>query len=350
MAVYNGARYLREAVESVLNQSFQDFEFLVINDGSTDHTREIILSYDDSRIRLVDNRQNRGQTASLNLGLQLAQGDLIARQDADDISEPERLARQVLFLEDHSEVALLGTGYAKIDSHGNVTGIRKLPLNSTDIRWSLLFFCPFVHSAVVFRKSLILQQIGFYNEAFTYSQDYELWLRIARQLEIANLPEPLVRFRISSFSMTASYGDKTQEGHRLRIANMAHLLNWNEATQTESAEKQFRAMVALLFGSRADIDPWDSSRTVQEVLRLHKTFCAFYRLSEKECAAHRERLRARLSRRLLEVAYYSVKDDYGAARQLVVQACRLHWPILLTRSLASMSLKLLAKMPSRQLH
>src|SRR5690349_12648910 len=125
MAVYNGARYLREAVESVLNQSFQDFEFLVINDGSTDHTREIILSYDDSRIRLVDNRQNRGQTASLNLGLQLAQGDLIARQDADDISEPERLARQVLFLEDHSEVALLGTGYAKIDSHGNVTGIRK---------------------------------------------------------------------------------------------------------------------------------------------------------------------------------------------------------------------------------
>src|SRR4051794_29608800 len=114
LAVYNGERYLREAIDSILGQTFQDFEFLIINDGSTDSTREIILSYHDPRIRLVDNEDNIGQTRSLNRGLALAAGQFVARQDADDISEPERLASQVAFLEIHPEVVLLGTWYRKI--------------------------------------------------------------------------------------------------------------------------------------------------------------------------------------------------------------------------------------------
>ena len=127
MAVYNGERYLRDAVESILCQTFRDFQFLIINDGSTDNTRDLILSYDDARIVLVDSEHNVGQTRSLNRGLELAAGELIARQDADDISEPDRLAKQVAFLERHPEVALLGTWYKEIDVQGTVIGKRKLP-------------------------------------------------------------------------------------------------------------------------------------------------------------------------------------------------------------------------------
>src|SRR5215467_8249434 len=99
LTVYNGERYLHEAIDSILGQTFQDFEFLIINDGSTDGTRELILSYHDRRIRLIDNEYNIGQTRSLNRGLVLAMGQFLARQDADDISEPDRLASQVAFLE-----------------------------------------------------------------------------------------------------------------------------------------------------------------------------------------------------------------------------------------------------------
>src|SRR5581483_9504087 len=112
MSVYNGERYLREAIESILVQTWQDFELVCINDGSTDQSREIVLSFNDPRIRLVDNEQNLGLAKSLNKGLMLARGNLIARQDADDISEPDRLLKQVAFLEQWSEIVLVGSWYS----------------------------------------------------------------------------------------------------------------------------------------------------------------------------------------------------------------------------------------------
>ena len=225
MSVYNGERYLRESIESILSQTFQDFEFLIINDGSKDRTRDLILSYDDPRIRLVDNEQNLGLTRSLNHGMELAEGQLIARQDADDISEPERLARQVAFLDSHGDVALLGTWYKEIDAQGALLGRKELPTQSMEIRWSLLFFCPFVHSAVMMRKSPMLEQIGFYDESFVYAQDYDLWSRIARRLTVANLPERLLQYRTNPSAMTATYGATVDdEIMRIRVANVKSLI------------------------------------------------------------------------------------------------------------------------------
>src|SRR5262249_2828374 len=235
MAVHNGERNLRETIESILNQTFKDFEFLIVNNGSTDKSRELILSYEDSRIRLIDTKHNIGQTKSLNRGLEMAKGQFIARQDADDISESERLAKQVTFMEMHPDVALLGTWYKKIDANGNEIGHRALPCGDIDIRWGLLFSCPFVHSSVMLRKDIVLERIGFYNEALSYSQDYDLWYRIAQRLSIANLPEHLVRFRIWASSMTSTYGDRVQEGHRIRVANIGNLLGWTELANSPEA-------------------------------------------------------------------------------------------------------------------
>jgi glycosyltransferase involved in cell wall biosynthesis len=248
MAVYNGEPYLHEALESILQQSFGDFEFLIINDGSTDRTREIVLSYSDPRICLLDNPGNLGLTRSLNRGLALARGEFVARQDADDISEPQRLARQVAFLQAHPEVALLGTWYTKINNEGTLIAKRKLPCDYTDLRWRLLFSCPFVHSCVMLRKAAVLEQIGFYNEDFDYSQDFELWRRIARRLPVANLNEYLGRWRENPGSMTSTYGSRTREGVQLRIATVADLLGW-DPSQVALNEMRFRRMTALLYGS-----------------------------------------------------------------------------------------------------
>jgi glycosyltransferase involved in cell wall biosynthesis len=341
MAVYNGDRYLRETIESILAQTFQDFEFLIINDGSRDATREMILSYDDPRIRLVDNDYNLGLTPSLNKGLKLAAGEFIARQDADDISEPERLAKQVAFLETHSEVALLGTWYKEIDAQGNLIGNGKLPCDCTQIRWDILFYCPFVHSAVMLRKSTVLEQIGFYDEAFIYAQDYDFWSRIARSLPVANLSEYLMKLRINPSSMTATYGSIIHhETLQILIANMKHLLG-EEKTKVKSNEVQFRTMTLLMIACENELNLQVVNRSIEQILDLQTAFCQQYKISWTDCRNHRAEVCTRISYQLIKLAHCYFEQYNYAVWQLLVPAYRLHLPILLTNRHASLVLKLL---------
>ncbi len=196
MSVFNGQRYLAEAIESILYQTWTDFEFLIINDGSTDNSRDIILSFNDHRIRLIDRARRIGLTKSLNHGLQLSQGELVARQDADDKSYPRRLERQVKFLETHSQVVLVGTNARAIDEKGEPrnTDLRT-PSGLPAIRWYLMFQNPFIHSTIMFRKKVILEKLGGYDESFSRAQDYELWSRTARDFTVENVPEILLDHR-----------------------------------------------------------------------------------------------------------------------------------------------------------
>jgi glycosyltransferase involved in cell wall biosynthesis len=340
MAVYNGERYLREAIESILGQSLHDFEFLIINDGSTDSSREVILSYDDPRIRLVDNTRNLGQTRSLNRGLELAEGQFIARQDADDISGPERLAKQVAFLETHTEVALLGTCYTEIDVQGTLIADIPLPCDCTQIRWCLLFFCPFVHSSVMLRKSSVLGQIGFYNETFSYGEDYELWSRIARCLPVANLRESLVQYRITPWSKTATYGTIVDDAiQRIRVANIGHLLD--RSRNKKELSNEVTNMNSLLLDTWIYPRPEEAIRATEMILRLHYAFCQYYGIGRTDCRTYRADLCSRMSRRLIDIAHHYYDQDRYAARQLLLEACRLHWSILLAKSFTELSLKLL---------
>jgi len=193
MSVYNGERYLNECIQSILSQSFQDFEFIIIDDGSTDHTNEILHSYQDQRIIIV-HQDNMGLTKALNRGISLAKAKYIARQDADDISKPERLEKQVAFLEANPQVGLLGSRFEFIDEDGEVTRQSLLPTDNDTLQERLTKINQFCHASVMMRREA-LDKVGAYREFFRFAQDYDLWLRIAEHYEIANLPEMLVQYR-----------------------------------------------------------------------------------------------------------------------------------------------------------
>ncbi len=186
MSVYNGERHLEEAVASILNQSFSDFEFIIINDGSTDRTVEIIESFSDSRIRLIHNDGNIGLTKSLNKGIELSNGEFIARMDADDISLPERFKKQIDFLDAHPEIGITGTNVRAIGENSKPKYKIKYPENHWLIYWSLLFSNPMCHPSVMIRKE-VLNKYGNYNSQLKSSQDFELWSRLIGQTKFHNL-------------------------------------------------------------------------------------------------------------------------------------------------------------------
>ncbi|MBT5828641.1 MAG: glycosyltransferase [Candidatus Latescibacteria bacterium] len=204
MAVYNAEAYLREAIESILDQTFTDFEFLIINDGSTDASKAIISKYKDPRIHLVNNAQNMGLTSSLNRGLALTTTPLIARQDADDISHPHRLEKQVDFLNKHSNIALVGSQGYNFYTTGKKKEFMYRALEDLSIRWEFLFYNSFIHTAVMFRRDTMYTELGGYDETVNYCQDYELWSRCMRKYEVANLPDALIHRRIHDASMTST--------------------------------------------------------------------------------------------------------------------------------------------------
>jgi glycosyltransferase involved in cell wall biosynthesis len=211
MAAYNEKRFIREAVESILDQTFPDFEFLIINDGSTDGTRNLLLSYDDPRIRFIDNEQNIGLVKSLNRGLALARGEYIARQDADDRSHRFRLEKQVLFMEANPDVVLLGTQVLLVNEFGRPARLAysHRPVTKLGIRWRLMIDSAFVHSSVMFRRKVIWDELHGYNELFVDREDAELWSRVTVDHEAQNLSETLLDSRTHSASITANFGTKS---------------------------------------------------------------------------------------------------------------------------------------------
>lgn len=200
MSVLNDERYIGEAVDSVLNQTFRDFEFIIINDGSTDRTGEILSSYRDDRILLFD-QKNRGLTQSLNRGLSLARGEYIARMDGDDISDPARLEEEVRFLDRDQDIGLVGTFAYRIDEQGRRISVYTYKTTTEEIKKNLWVDCPFCHSSVMFRKACI-DKIGAYREKVGPTEDYDLWFRITEQFGAANIPVPLHSFRIDSKGIT----------------------------------------------------------------------------------------------------------------------------------------------------
>ncbi|GAB1354787.1 hypothetical protein MASR1M12_35260 [Erysipelotrichia bacterium] len=193
MSVYNSEAWLREAVASILAQTFTDFEFIIINDGSTDGSLDIIESFRDSRIVLV-NQENAGLAAALNRGVQLAKASLIARMDADDVSLPERLRIQVDFMRQNPEIIAVGSAAVYMDESGRDIAPVQMPRSHAEILLALPE-SPFIHPTVVFRKEFFFLAQG-YPVEFLCAQDAVLFNRMAGLGKIANLPECLLRYRI----------------------------------------------------------------------------------------------------------------------------------------------------------
>lgn len=199
LCVYNGETYVNAAIDSVLTQTYTDFEFVIINDGSKDGTPEILeeVAKRDPRVRVV-HQKNSGLTRALNTGLALCRGQWIARQDDDDISLPQRLEKQVQYVTAHENVGLLGTACDVIDMDGNILPMQEVPLFTThhDLCRELQYRNPFVHTSVMYKRELI-QNVGGYLEDYPAAEDYECWLRMANITQMSQLPDKLVQRRIS---------------------------------------------------------------------------------------------------------------------------------------------------------
>lgn len=198
IAVYNGERYLEESVSSILGQSFRDFELIVVDDGSTDGTADLLarMSQQDSRV-VVIRQENQGQTASLNRAIGLARGKYLARQDADDVSLPERFDRQVRYLDEHASVGAVGTATEVIDQDGRVIGVLPTHCGIGQVRKALSKVrSTLIHGSVMMRRHAF-EAVGGYRTAFRAAQDFDLWLRMAQRFDLDNLPERFYRWRMN---------------------------------------------------------------------------------------------------------------------------------------------------------
>lgn len=202
LPVYNGQEYLAEAIESVLSQSFSDFEMIVINDGSSDDSGEIINKFDDSRIRYFE-QSNKGLAATLNRGISLAKGEYVARQDQDDVCLPSRFEKQVAFLDANPDVGMVGTAAEIWVGNERTNRCMKHPVDDATLTFGLLFDNHFVHSSVTLRRA-VFATVGGYSEDSSRQppEDYELWSRVMRTYKLANLPDVLMVYREVKGSMS----------------------------------------------------------------------------------------------------------------------------------------------------
>jgi len=216
MTVFNAGKYLDPAIASIAGQTFQDWEFLIVDDASTDGSPAVAEGWAsrDQRIRVIRNAVNKGQTPCLNQGLREARGAWIARQDADDLSLPERFARQLAAAGD---AALIGTNGWIIDATNRVIGLLDAPLTQASIQATSPFLNPFMHTAVMARTQVIRDELGGYDESFRIAQDYDLWARLIAAHASANLPDRLVCYRHLATSLSKS-GSNTAFAEARRVA------------------------------------------------------------------------------------------------------------------------------------
>lgn len=209
MSVYNGSEYIDAAIKSILNQTFKDFEFIIVNDGSTDDSLKKIQSYKDSRIKIIS-QDNKGLVASLNTAIAASITDNIARQDADDISVNNRLQAEYDAMHNNPEVVLLGSSIITIDENSKVLNQHKVLLNNSELKQELLVRSPFAHGSVMFNKDAFIKAGG-YKQNDWPAEDYGLWVRMANHGGFMNIDEPLYKYRENTQGISAVNQHRQQE-------------------------------------------------------------------------------------------------------------------------------------------
>jgi glycosyltransferase involved in cell wall biosynthesis len=283
MPVYNGEKYVRGAIESILSQTYGDFELLAIDDGSKDGTAAILKSMSDPRLRVITQSRNIGLIAVLNSGIQAARGEYIARMDADDISLPTRLEVQVAFADSHPEVGICGSALQRF---GNGREVVISPLREhDDIVCALLFGSQLYHPTVIMRKGVLVRHGLKYEESLYAAEDYGLWVEASKWCRLANVPEVLLRYRLH----------ETQVGSLKAKEQLA--------TANRIRRRQLMALNPDLNDADLEVHNWIASRNIPEIKahgaqamgwlqklrRLNQSAQKYAEPAFSQCMAKRER-------------------------------------------------------------
>lgn len=330
MPVLNGERHLAQAIESILGQSCTDFELVLVNDGSTDRTAEIIASYRDDRIVVIENGENLGLNTSLGLAVRRARGDLLARLDADDVAHRERLARQIAVLDAQPAVGMVSTWFTEVDDDGRLLGRGQPPADPAWIRWRLLFHNPIPPSTTMLRRCVLESSPA--DESLTYAMDYELWCRIARTSLVTTVEDFLVDYRHGVDSMTASSGDAVaDEPRRIAVAEMRHVAVAGNV-EPEQFDTGFHADAqALLWRPESARPELDALGSVRKLFRLHDAFCRMYRLPDTVARRQRRDVRRRIGGNLARLRRERLHGEGARGAAVLVAAAVLSHGELLRR-------------------
>ncbi len=299
MTVYNGGKYLKSSVQSVLNQTFRDFQFLIINDCSTDNSIDIIESFNDDRIVIHHNENNLGQTKSLNIGLRLAKGKYVARMDADDMAFPLWLEKLLDYIEQHPQYAVVGTAAVVIDKEGEKRGrgilnlIRKAPVSYDEVLFRIFFAPPMNHVTVIMNKEQVLANGG-YDEEFKVAQDYELWSSLVRSGSLViNIPDILVAYRFHQDSVSF------REANRRVLHEKSETIFRNVCTMTNlEFNRDDASKICRLFYSASDL-------TTEEIEQARDNFEKIYTNLKKQFKLPTHRIKKNIKTQMVR-PYYQI--------------------------------------------
>ena len=301
MPVYNGEKYIEEAIDSILNQTFSDFEFIIIDDGSTDKTESIIKSYNDKRIKYIKNEKNLGVARSLNKGLDIAQGEYIARMDADDISLPKRFKKQLRYMSKHKDIAVCGSaielfGGEKVKKVYTVTGTENMKIN-------MLFGSCLYHPTVMMRASIVKKDGYRYDEEYDKVEDFELWTRIIYRYKINNVKNVLLRYRKHENQVTQNY----TTAHKEVLSKV--MCNFLEVLGVDSEDDERRAFI--------DFCLHDFNYNTQ-LISLISIFNNIYFENKKTGFFDKRKLKKYLS----QITFSCLIKQKGISRKNLLQLCK----------------------------
>jgi glycosyltransferase involved in cell wall biosynthesis len=291
LPVYNGEAYLKEAIESILTQQYEDFECIILDDGSTDASRIIIQDYAgcDARVKPIYNSENLGLVWTLNKGLSLCRGKYVARQDADDLSYRDRFNEQVNYLNVNRDAGVVGSAMEVIDEKGNTLYFYRLPETDPEIRFRLLFNSAIVHPSAMMRKSLLDKYHMYYNPTYEYAEDYDLWTRLLYVTKAFNLQKPLIKYRITLTGQSQSFSRRQNEianvisNQQLKRLDPNVSLSWpQKVVMLEIYQKFFWGEWNGLTADELFILP--------ELYSISNKFIKMYRVTEKRLLHFRERI------------------------------------------------------------
>lgn len=318
MPAYNAAGYLEEAVSSILGQTFRDFEFIIIDDGSTDATPSILKRYAalDSRIQ-VYRQENQGMISALNRGCRLSRGEYIARMDADDISLPKRLERQLEYIERQTQIGIVGTWIYNMDQNGSVKRAWCPPTNPKVLQWTHFFGVCVSHSTVLMRRE-ILENLDFYRPEAIHGEDVDLWLRASSITEFGNVPEILSKYRVWSASTHQIGLQMRSERHvQLLASHIKGLLNVEPAIEA----------VAGLRQTRVGPPPENLSQirlTAALIQQLYETFVKKNNLTSEE----RREISWDAAKKVASLALQASRFDTQTSASLLMKALQLDYRLL----------------------